>query len=94
MSGAMHSAFGIGAPAPIIEELPTLELELERRAGGRAIDRHEPAICRTFDLVDDGAPFLEAVRTVSAHYAITPDRLEHLCRVWAAVGGLTDHYGL
>jgi hypothetical protein len=54
---------------------------------GRAIDRAEPAIVRVMARCDAGSGLRDACQHVATDYAITADRLEHLTRVWCAIGG-------
>jgi hypothetical protein len=54
---------------------------------GRPIDRAEPAIVRVMQRCDAGSGLRDACQHVATDYAITADRLEHLTRVWCAIGG-------
>jgi hypothetical protein len=57
----------------------------------RAIDVHEPTICRVVDAVMvDETPYPVALATVAADVDMPRDRLDSLVRVWCGIAGLAD----
>jgi hypothetical protein len=64
---------------------------------GRAIDRHEDAICAALDLHDrlvyesgdnDEVPFAYAVQVTAQSYGLTEERLDQLVRCWCGIAGI------
>ena len=62
--------------------------------GGRAIDRHEDAICAVLDLCAYGNDLSEdvcydvALHAIAPEYSLSPERLDSLVRMWCAIGGV------
>ena len=56
---------------------------------GRAIDRHEDAICTVVDLCFyDDITYAEALAFSAANNGLTTERLDSLVRTWCAIAGI------
>jgi hypothetical protein len=71
--------------------LNALESRQAAAAGrGRAIDRHEDAICAVIDILDadETVEYRQALETVGAANGLTVERLDQLVYMWCRIAGI------